>query len=167
MENMDTDKIAEQMNEFYRPLEMKGYQLLQGLFHRIFDPSMGFYNGYSRRGKDGRNYIDRFPIPVITLEGLCDIEVHLDGITVTTKLSRADTVRKDYKTLERYAFSVCESGNSYDEMRYPEMSIAQIKERMAAWDEKKVCFAFYLDFDIDGEEIYSFAKLLRRERFFL
>ena len=167
MAEMDSDKIAEQLNAIYTPLEMKGYQLLQGLFHRIFEPSIGFYNSYSRKGKDGKIYVDRFPIPVVTVEGLCDIEIHLDSIIVTTKFSRLDAVRKNYTKLERYAFSVCESGNPYDEIWYPEMSIAQIKERMDAWDEKKVCFAFSLDFSMDGDGIYSFAKLLRREGFYI
>ena len=40
MEAKDTDALAQQLSEIYYPLEMKSFQILQGLQHRIFESQL-------------------------------------------------------------------------------------------------------------------------------
>ena len=49
MDAKGTDALAQQLSEIYHPLEMKSFQMLLGLQHRIFDPQLAYYSGHHRK----------------------------------------------------------------------------------------------------------------------
>ena len=88
MDAKGTDALAQQLSEIYHPLEMKSFQMLLGLQHRIFEPQLAYYSGHHRKSADGVHRIDYFPLPVITIGGFGDVVVDLDCVVVNSKLCR-------------------------------------------------------------------------------
>ena len=46
------------------------------------------------------------------------------------------------------------------------MTIAELKEGISCSGEREIGVCFSLPWDMDGEAMYEFAKLLRREGFY-
>ena len=44
--------------------------------------------------------MDYYPIPVISVKGYCDVEISPDGISVTTKKKRNDTLDYSFEKLK-------------------------------------------------------------------
>lgn len=166
MEARDANAIADQLNAIYEPLEMKACQLLYGLHHRIFDPKLSYYSGHYRRAANGEYTRDSFPIPVVEVPGFCDVEINLDSVTVTAKLRRDEALVHSYEKLLKYEFEAYGVREYTHDFYTAGMTIEQLKENIRRSKEKEIGFTFRLDFDIDGERIYEFAKLLRREGFY-
>ena len=104
MDAKGTDALAQRLSEIYHLLEMKSFQMLLGLQHRIFDPQLAYYSGHHRKSTDGTPRIDYFPLPVITVDGFCDVVIDLDCVTVNSKLRREAAFALAYGQLGGYEF---------------------------------------------------------------
>lgn len=93
---MDTKDFLNKVNDAYYQLETKQAQITHALFNRIFEIESGWYNGHYHKGENGDWCRESYPIPVVTVKGLCDIEVSFDKITVSTKLKRAKALEYSY-----------------------------------------------------------------------
>lgn len=162
----DMLEVISELNQIYRRLEFKGIQILNGLHHRIFEPRLSYYSGHYRRQEDGSFAVDDFPIPVVEVKGYCDVEINLDSVTVSTKLHRADALAHTYEKLIRYKFEAYGVDDYLSDFYHPGMTIAELKENVRNSDEKEIGFSFQFDFGIDGDTMYEFVKLLRREGFY-
>lgn len=161
-----TEQEKQRMNEIYFTLSTKQAQLFHGLYHRIFELSSGFYNGHERQTPDGGWQMDYYPIPVISVKGFFDVEISPDGISVTTKKKRKDALAYSFEKLCDYSFEAF-GVESYLDIFYRDgMTIAELKENISCSEEREIGFCFSLPWDIDGETMYEFAKLLRREGFY-
>lgn len=172
-EDRTTDKTSwesnvslDELNKLYYRLEMKQTELFQGLFHRCFELKRGYYNGNYHRDKSGNYVMEYYPIPIIEVQGLCDVEINVENITVSTKLTKQNAVEYNYGKLEKYSFEVygveCYLQDFYDSG----MTTEELRAEITKSEEKEIGFSFKFDFDITGTEMYEFAKMLRREGFF-
>lgn len=84
-------ELLNEINTTYCRLETKQAEITHTLFHRIFELESGWYNGHYHKGDNDSWIRESYPIPVIGVKGLCDIEIQLDKISVSTKMER-DTV---------------------------------------------------------------------------
>jgi len=156
-----------ELNEMYFRLEMKCVELMHGLHHRVFETEWGWYNGHYYKNSEGGYERANYPIPVITVKGFCDIEINLDSVTVTAKRKRADTLEYSFSKFCGVSFEVFSIEQYLDEDYYaPGMDMEVFREKMRKSQEKALGFSFLLDFDVDGDSIYEFVKLLRREGFY-
>ena len=87
------------LNEIYYPLELKQAALVRALSHGGFGVESGWYNGHYHKDEAGNWCRESYPIPVIGVTGLCDIELPFDKITVSTKLKRMRHWRFPLKSL--------------------------------------------------------------------
>lgn len=92
------ESTRELLNQIYRPLDEKASRLGMCLSktHGGFKLSNGFYNGHYHKTAEGECREDKYPIPVISVLGLADIEVDVDGLTVTAKLSKKQIAGLDW-----------------------------------------------------------------------
>lgn len=164
MEIIEQEK--QRMNEIYFTLSTKQAQLFHGLYHRIFELSSGFYNGHERQTPDGGWQMDYYPIPVISVKGFFDVEISPDGISVTTKKKRKDALAYSFEKLRGYSFEAFGVESYLDTFYRDGMTIAELKENISRSEEREIGFCFSLPWDTDGETMYEFAKLLRREGFY-
>lgn len=162
----ETEQVIEQLNSIYSPLERKAHQLLQGLHHRVFDTQLGWYNGHYRMFADGRYHRDSFPIPVIEVKGYCDIEINLDCITATAKLKRTKSLEYSYEKVNSYSFEAYGVEDYLLDFYTTGSTISQMKDAIRLSNETEIGFSFRLDFDVGGDGIYEFVKLLRKEGFY-
>lgn len=165
MEKKLQDVIAE-LNQAYRRLELKGIQMLNGLHHRVFEPKISYYSGHYRRLENGSFTVDAFPIPVVEVKGYCDVEINLDCVTVTTKLRRADALAQSYEKLMKYEFEAYGVEDYTSDFYHPGMTVSELKDSIRDSYEKEIGFSVRFDFDVDGDTMYEFVKLLRREGFY-
>ena len=159
-----------ELNQFYCRLNLKCAELVHGLRHRVFQVDWGWFNGHYEKDEDGEYYRNDYPIPVISVKGFCDIEVGPDAVTVTAKRKRRDILdgdfEKSFAKLAGYYFEAFGVEGYLDDFYQPGMTLEQFRENVKNSREADVGFSFRLDFDVTGEQIYEFAKLLRREQFY-
>lgn len=163
---MNEKETISLLNQVYQRLEFKGISLANGLRHQIFDPRINYYSGHYRRQEDGSFAMDYFPIPVVEVKGYCDVEINLDCVTVTGKLRREDALSQSYEKLSKYEFEAYGVEDYTGDLYVPGMTIQQLKENIRKHPEKEIGFSFRFDFDVDGDAMYDFVKLLRREGFY-
>lgn len=108
-----------------------------------------------------------YPIPVISVKGLCDVEISLDQVTVSTKRRRLDTLEYSFEKFECVPFE-CFRIESYlgEDYFNAQTSMEEFRTKMEKSQETSLGFSFLFGFDTDADALYQFAKLLRREGFF-
>lgn len=157
---------VEKLNNIYYRLETKQMELFQGLFHRVFELKSGYYSGNYHRNKEGEYVMEYYPIPVIEVRGYCDVEINLENITVSTKLTKQKAVEFNYDKLKEYSFEAYGVEDYLQDFYEPGMTTDELQGAIKKSEEKEIGFSFKFDFDITGTEIYEFVKMLRREGFF-
>ena len=155
------------LNQIYRPLDEKVHELIAKLtkLHGGFKVTSGFYNGHYHKNAAGLYQADIYPIPVISVMGLCDIEIDFDCITVTTKLSKEQIAEFDWNTLGDVRFEVY-GVEDYLSDYGNEQVAGQIKNNILSSDEKEFFISFSLPSGTNGEEIMRFLRTLQKNHFY-
>lgn len=163
---MVTKDFLNEVNAAYYQLEMKQAQIVHALFHRIFEIESGWYNGHYHKEENGDWRRESYPIPVIDVKGICDIEISFDSIVLSTKLKKDKALEYSYDKVSRYTFESFGVDDYLCDFYHSGMTIEELKTNISRSDEREIGFAFSFPFDIDGKEIFEFVKLLRREEFY-
>lgn len=156
----------ESLNEVYAGLETKRNEIICALTHRIFELESGWYNGHYQKNSDGNWVRDAYPIPVISVKGLCDIEIQFDRISISTKRNRDDALAYSYGKLMEYEFDVYGVEDYLGDYYHPGQTLEELKDNIKASDEAEIGFSFTFPFAVKGKHLFEFAKLLRREGFY-
>ena len=159
-------QILNEINTAYSHLEMKQTELVNALFHRIFELDSGWYNGHYHEDEAGNWFRDSYPIPVIGVKGLCDIEISFDKISISTKLKRKEALAYSFEKFAGYEFEAYGVEDYLTDFYHPGQTVQDLKENIRVCDEKEIGFSFVFPFDVKGKHIFEFVKLLRREGFY-
>lgn len=159
-------KILNEINTAYYRLELKQTELVHALLHRIFELESGWYNGYYHKDETGNWFRESYPIPVIGVKDLYDIEIPFDKISISTKLKRNTALEYPFEKLAGYEFEAYGVDDYLADFYRPGQTVQDLKENIHACDEKEIGFSFVFPFDVDGKQIFEFVKLLRREGFY-
>lgn len=159
------EKTINLLNGIYRPLHERATALSKLLREKGLDARLGWYNMHYRDTGGGEYAPDYFPIPVISIAGLCDVEFNIDTVNVTAKLTRKDSLEKNIDGIgvSYEAYGV----NDYlNDFRNAETTTEQMRRAIAQSDEKEVFFGFLLPQDIKADGIAEFIERLRLLGFF-
>lgn len=162
---MDQELLHE-MQRFYDQLEKRSGQLFHALFHRAFELEVAWYSGHYHKGEDGTWTSESYPIPVIGVKGFCDIEVQPDHISVSTKLKRCTARNDSFNKFAGYDFEAYSVEDYLADFYHPGQTMEESKENIRACQEREIGFSFSFPFDVDGQKMYEFVMLLRREGFY-
>ena len=162
---MDKELLQEINSAYYR-LEMKQAEIAHALLHRIFELESGWYNGHYHKKDTGEWHRESYPIPVIGVKGVCDVEIQFYMISVSTKLKRETALAYSYEMFSEYEFEVYGVEDYLADFYHKGQTIQETKENICACDEAEIGFSFVFPFDVDGKQILEFVKLLRREGFY-
>lgn len=155
------------LNRLYLPIAKKAQTLRAALDDAALNRSLhgGFYNGHYHRDADGQYRADAYPIYVLEVRGLCDLEIDFDGVTVTTKLSREQAERFDWRLLGNVPFAVygverylTDCGDSRD----PDA----IRNGILSSAETEFFVSFSFPSDLSGEEAARFVGVLQQNSFY-
>ena len=153
------------LNEAYSGLEAKHNEIIRALTHRIFELESGWYNGHYQKDPDGKWVRDAYPIPVITVKGLCDIEIQFDRISVSTKLKREMALEYPFDKFMDYEFESYGVEDHLSDYYHAGQSVQELKNNISASSEDEIGLSFLLPHDVTGQKIFEFVKMLRREGF--
>lgn len=159
-------ELLREMNAAYYRLETKEAEVVRALMHEIFELQSGWYNGHYHRNEAGEWSRESYPIPVISVNGLCDIEIQFDKVSVSTKLKRDAALAYSFEKLAQYEFEAYGVEDYLADFYHAGQTVKEMKENIRTSGEAEIGFSFVFPFDIDGKQIFEFAKLLRREGFF-
>ena len=162
---MDKELLKE-INAVYYRLEMKQAEITHALFHRIFELESGWYNGHYHKGENGNWFRESFPIPVIGVKGICDIEIQFDKMSISAKLKRDMALAYSFEKFSGYEFEAYGVEDYLADFYHAGQTVQEMKDNIHACDEKEIGFSFVFPFDVEGKQIFEFVKLLRREGFF-
>lgn len=163
---MDTKELLNEINAAYYRLEMKQAEIAHALFHRIFEIESGWYNSHYHKNEDDEWSRESYPIPVISVNSFCDVEIHFDKITVSAKLKRHAALAYSFEKMKDYRFEAYGVEDYLEDFYHEGQTLQNLKENIHACHEKEIGFSFIFPFEIDGRQIFEFVKLLRREGFY-
>ena len=177
--NLNDDFRAE-LNLFYRALTDKAQSLMKALMPLVDADllmSMSYVikhyirNMYKHREPTPDNAAsyseDNYPIPVIRLSDLCEVEIYTDVISVFTRMKCADAENFDISCLEGYTFEAY----GYDDRNLIDFSdggatLQEIKNNILNCNTEITDFYFDFPFDADEKEIHTLIDLLHKSGFF-
>lgn len=162
---MDKELLNE-INTTYCRLETKQAKITHTLFHRIFELESGWYNGHYHKGDNGNWIRESYPIPVIGVKGLCDIEIQFDKISVSTKMQRDTLLSYSFEKFGGYEMEAYGVEDYLADFYHAGQTLQEMKDNIRACDEKEIGFSFLFPFDVDEKQIFEFVKPLRREGFY-
>lgn len=159
-------QILNEINIVYYRLESKQAELVRALSHRIFKLKSGWYNGHYHMDETGNWFRESYPIPVIDVKGLCDIEIPFDKITISTKLKRNAALTYSFEKFAGYEFEAYGVEDYLADFYHSGQTLLELQENIRACEENEIGFSFVFPFDVDEMQIFEFVKLLRQEGFY-
>lgn len=159
-------QLRNEMNSAYYRLEEKQAEIVHALTYRIFEVESSWYSGHYHKDDNGKWIRESYPIPVIAVKGLCDIEIGFDKISISSKLERDTALTYSFEKFTGVDFEAFSVEDYLTDFYHPGQTLQDMKENIHACNENQIAFSFVFPFDMEGTEIFEFAKLLRREGFF-
>ena len=90
--------LFQQLNQVYAPLRGRASRLARALAEKGLKAEWGWYANHFVK-VDGEYQAEEFPIPVIEVQGLCEIGLNLDECWVEFQLSRKAALSFDWEQL--------------------------------------------------------------------
>lgn len=159
-------ELLQEMNDAYDRLEKKYNELVYALLHRIFELEPGWFNGHYQKQEDGSFRRASYPIPVIGVKGVCDIEIQFDKIEVSAKLKRDRALTYSYDKMAEYPFEAYGIEDFLGDYYHEGQTIQELREHILPSEEQEIGFSFTFPFTVEGKELFAFVKLLRSEGFY-
>jgi hypothetical protein len=155
------------LNQLYYPLDGKARKLVKALVKLPGFPKVttGFFNGHYHKNDSGQYQEDKYPIPVVSIKDLCDIEIDFDEISVTTKLKKDQVVSFDWGTIGAVQFEVYGVEDYLNDMGN-DQDIAIIKENVLVSKEEEFFVSFFFHLSADAVEVSEFLDFLRKNHFY-
>lgn len=149
----------QRLNRIYAPLEERRMRM-HGALAAAFPVTAGWFNGHYRRDEAGEYGMDCFPIPEISVTGVCDVELHFDMTNVTAKLRREDVLACDFAPFADLDFVAYGVEDYLLDFRTEGISVEEMCRNVRRSDEKEVFFSFGFDAGVTGDKLVEFVQLL-------
>ena len=125
-----------QLNGIYTPLSRRASRLCQDLADAGYAARWDWY-GLHAALIDGGYQTEQFPIPVVVVDGLCDVGFDLDRIFLGFQLSRAAALAFDYRQLPDH-FEVYGTEDYLHDLYHLGMDLDGIPRRIEHSSERAV-----------------------------
>ncbi len=151
------------LNDVYKVLDERRAAAKAAL--SCFSPQCGYYNGHYYKNNDGKYEIAYYPIPVVEIRGLCDAEINLDDITVSTKLEKKRIPSFDFSTFENIHFECSGVDDYLADIYDSDRPIRELAENVKDFPENVISFVFTLQKN-DTEGLAKLVATLKHNGFF-
>ena len=160
---MNSD-FLEKLNELYQTLAKKSEDLAL-LLSSFGKCEYGWYNGHFHKD-DGKWVKEYYPIPVISVKGLCDIEVGLETTTLSAKLGRDAAAQFPFETLSGCEFEVYGVQNYLSDFYRDGITTAQMRENICSSGEAEIGFSFAVDRANESEHLVKLVGMMKDAGFY-
>lgn len=157
--------LLNEINDAYNRLETKQAMIVETLC-KVNKIECGWYNGHYHKNDNGDWSRESYPIPVVGVKDLCDIEISFDKISVSSKLKRTKALEYSYEKIFSYNVEVFGVEDYLLDFYKNGMSEENLKADIAHSDEEEIGFAFEFLFDADVGEIAELVGLIKQEGFY-
>lgn len=155
------------LNHCYQALEQRANRFLgQFISIRQSTVKLQYFSGHYHKNALGIYEIEHYPIPVLSVKDLCDIEINLDHIQVTTKLKRTDVLKFDFMKLSRYAYEIYGVNDYLSTYGSNQTKVEEIICQIMTTNETEIAFAFTFLNETAPIDIKKFTHLLELNGFF-
>lgn len=162
------DNLREAMDRAYAALDARRKDILRHV--KDSGPARPLTYGYfaGHYWPDGRGdyRMDRFPIPVISLEGLCDIEIDFEFTGITAKLPKQAAIGLDHAVFEEMAYTVYGVEDYQTDYKSLEESPDILPKRLKNSREAAFFYSFLLAGDGNLEQIPALVMKLEQLGFY-
>ena len=148
------------LNNIYTPLYHRAKTLCSYLTAAGLSARWHWYSYHFTR-REERYQAEYFPIPVITVDQICDIGLELDHIFLEGTLSQKQALANDFTAIP-WPFEVYGGQDILQDFYRPGMSIQELPKRIADSGEKTIGLQLMLPADCDNQEILQAAKVLKQ-----
>lgn len=108
--------FLQQLQKIYAKLDDQQAIIYQALRRRVWTLESGWFNGRFHKTIGDRYIREAYPIPVISIIGLCDIEVHFDKVSVLAKLERDTALAKCFDSFVHYDFTAASGEDDHADL---------------------------------------------------
>ena len=161
-----SEYFLSEMNHAYQQLEIKLDEILEVLRREEYKVDSGWYNGHYNRDSNGEWQRDFYPIPVIGVEGLCDIEISFERISVSTKLERDAALTYSHENILEYTFEVYGVNDYLGDYYHNGMTIQELKDNIKSSSEAEIAYQFTFSLATRGEQLGEFTHFLVKNGFY-
>lgn len=163
---MPSQELLKELDAVYRVLEEKQTRLARVLIRQGFNAETGWYNGHYHKNGAGEWHRESYPIPVIGIRGLCDIEIQFDKVAVSAKLKRETALAYSFERFYGHEYEAYGVEDFLADFRHEGQTVEEMKENIAASGESEIGFSFAFPFEMEEQQMAEFAALLKEERFY-
>ena len=153
-------RLFEQLNSAYAALGRRASALKVALTEAGERASWNWY-AYHSTLIDGEYRVEEFPIPVVEVEGLCDIGFHMDEIFVEFRLSFDHAFGFDFGQLPQ-PFEVYGAEDYFHNFYTDGMDPDGIAARIMGSGEQEVCVSINLPGDTETDVLTALTADCRR-----
>ena len=156
---------VEILNNIYEPLNECKTKIINYLNLNRYSYKWGYYSGHYVKSNN-KWLLEHFPIPVITVEDICDIRVDLAHIFIEGKLKRECALKFDFSLLKEYRFEVYGVQDYLNDFYNAGLSIEGIKDRILSSNEAEIGVSLFISHEGAIENILSILGTLKRCGFY-
>lgn len=155
------------LNRIYEPLIFRLQDLVAGLkMCGEFKISSGFFNNHSYKNEAGEYAADCFPIPVVSVEELCDIEIDIEGICITSKLTKENALTFDYSKVQCPRLEIYGVEDYLTDYYVSGDNLLDALQKIKECSEQELFYSFYYSGSVETKEICENVKCLGKDKFF-
>ena len=154
------------LNEFYHLLEDKKNEIIQSLKGLNLQMSSGWFNGHYRKTDSGMWEREAFPIPVISIHGFCDIEIHDERLSISTKMKKENALAFSFVPYIAYEFEAFGVEDYLADYFHSGMTLDDMKQQIEKSEEHEIGFAIMVPFDFSSRNLPDLITKLKTDGFF-
>lgn len=158
--------LYKDLNEFYHLLEDKKNEIIQSLKGLNLQMSSGWFNGHYRKTDSGKWEREAFPIPVISIYGFCDIEIHDERLSLSTKMKKENALAFSFVPYTAYEFEAFGVEDYLADYFHSGMTLDDMKEQIEKSGESEIGFAIIVPFDFKNKSLMDLIEKLKTDGFF-
>lgn len=155
----------EMLNSIYKPLNDCKTKIINCLNLNGYGYKWGYYSGHYVKNNN-EWLLEQFPIPVISVEEICDIGIDVIHIFIEGKLKRECALKFDFTLLKEYRFDVYGVEDYLNDFYNTGLSIEGIKEKILRSNEDEIGVSVFISHEEPIENILSVLGTLKRLGFY-
>jgi len=160
-------ETKERLNDLYRPIVQRA-RLLGKMLRAagLPDTTFGFFNGHYAKNDAGDFVMEWFPIPVLSVPAVCDVEFALDHIGITAKLKRVEALSFDFGRLAGHRYQVYGAVDYLSDFGDETRSAADIRKAVSGSPETDIAVSFTFEAETEPVVLLDFIQAIRSMGFF-
>ena len=160
-------ETKQQLNDLYRPLVQRA-KLLWKMLRAAGQPdaAFGFFNGHYAKNDAGDFVMEWFPIPVLSVPAVCDVEFAFDHVGITAKLKRAEALSFDFGRLAGHRYQVYGVDDYLADFGDETRSAADIRQAVSGCSETEIAVSFTFEAETELIVLLDFIQKLHSMVFF-